>query len=29
MRIDGFAWMPDVVEKLWVKHHVDRALGDT
>jgi hypothetical protein len=24
MRIDGFAWIPDIVEKLWSKHHVDQ-----
>lgn len=24
MRIDGFGWLPDIVEKLWVKHHVDQ-----
>jgi len=22
MRIDGFIWLPDIVEKLAVKHHV-------
>jgi uncharacterized protein len=24
MRIDGFLWLPEVIEKLWVKHHVDQ-----
>jgi uncharacterized DUF497 family protein len=24
MRIDGFIWLPDIVEKLWTKHHVDQ-----
>jgi len=23
MRIDGFVWLPHIVEKLWVKHQVD------
>ena len=23
MRIDCFAWLPHIVEKLWVKHQVD------
>jgi hypothetical protein len=24
MRIDGFTWLPEAIEKLWVKHHVDQ-----
>ncbi len=24
MRIDGFLWLPEMIEKLCVKHHVDQ-----
>jgi len=24
MQVDGFVWLPDIVEKLWVKHRVDQ-----
>ena len=24
MRIDGFLWLPEVIEKLWSKHRVDQ-----
>ena len=24
MRIDGFVWLPDIVDKIEVKHHLDQ-----